>query len=115
MQLTKEQYKIIKPLLPQAAKTGRPRANDKKTLQAILFVLRTGCRWCDVPRKYGSGVTAWRRLYTWSKQGIWLQIWQSLLSTLEHQEKIAWQACMIDGSCVPAKKGVKIQAEAQAA
>jgi transposase len=115
MELTKEQYKLIKPLLPKSAKTGRPRANDKKTIHAILFVLRTGCRWCDVPRKYGSGVTAWRRHYTWSKQGIWLNIWQSLLSALDEQDKIVWQACMIDGSNVPAKKGAKIQVEALAA
>lgn len=113
IKLTNEQWKLIKPLLPQKSiGKGRPRANDKRTIQGILYVLKVGCRWQDMPKLYGSYVTAWRRLYRWSIDGTWLSIWQSLLSTLDQQEKIAWQACMIDGSNVPAKKGAKIQAEA---
>ncbi len=61
-ELTCEQWKRLEPLLPPGKRCGRPRADDRKTLDGILYVLRTGCRWADVPREYGSPVTCWRRL-----------------------------------------------------
>ena len=61
-ELTDEQWEYIKPhLLPQSG-VGRKRACDRKTINVILYVLITGCTWHDMPRRYGSGVTAWRRL-----------------------------------------------------
>jgi transposase len=54
---------ICAPLLPLPRKgRGRPRADGCQTLNGILYVLRTGCRWEDVPREYGSPATFWRRL-----------------------------------------------------
>ena len=47
---------------PLGAGGGRPRADDRKTLNGILYVLRTRCRWQDVPGEYGSSSTCWRKL-----------------------------------------------------
>jgi hypothetical protein len=60
--LSDAQWELIQPLLPAAKPTGRPRADDRRTLNSILYVLRTGCRWKDLPDRYGSSVTCWRRL-----------------------------------------------------
>ncbi len=60
-ELTDEPWAWIEPLLPPKARTGRPRADDRKTLNGILYVLTTGCRWMDRPKAYGSYQTAWRR------------------------------------------------------
>ena len=50
-ELSKEQWQFIQPLLPQGARTGRPRADDRRALNGILYVLTTGCRWMDMPRQ----------------------------------------------------------------
>jgi transposase len=60
-----EQWKFIKPRLPPQPITGRKRADDRKVINGILFVLITGCRWGDMPVIYGSRATAWRRLKWW--------------------------------------------------
>lgn len=60
VRFTDAQWAIIQPLLPPPARTGRPRADDCKTLEGILFVLRSGCRWQDLPRRYGAPTTVWR-------------------------------------------------------
>ncbi|MFN3929295.1 MAG: transposase, partial [Thermoflexus sp.] len=78
-ELSDEQWACIEPLLPPKARTGRPRADDRKTLNGILYVLTTGCRWMDMPKEYGSYKTAWRRLKEWENLGVWKAIWQRLL------------------------------------
>ena len=65
-ELTLEQWLRLEPLLPPPHQCrGRPRAEDRKTLNGILYVLRTGYHWQDVPRHYGSPSTCWRRLRAW--------------------------------------------------
>ena len=103
--LIDEQWQRLEPLLPTRQKRGRPRADDRQTLNGILYVLRTGCRWADVPREYGSPATCWRRLRAWEQDGTWESIWRTLLALLDEQEKLAWDKAFLDGSFVPAKKG----------
>jgi len=89
-ELTDQQWQHLHPLLPPLKSRGRPRADDRKTLNGILYVLRTGCRWEDVPREYGSPVTCWRRLRAWEEDGTWERVWRSLLAALDEQGKIGW-------------------------
>lgn len=58
--LSDARWELIRPLLPAAKRRGRPRAEDRRTLNGILHVLRSGCRWQDMPRRYDSSVTCWR-------------------------------------------------------
>ena len=78
--LSDELWGFIEPLLPPRAKTGRPRADDRKTVNGILYVLITGCRWMDTPLRYGSYKTAWRRLKDWSREGAWSRILEALMA-----------------------------------
>lgn len=105
MELTDEQWERIRPLLPAARKEGRPRANDRRTLEGILFVLRTGCRWNDLPPEYGSGVTCWRRLAQWEADGAWERIWKTLVATLDSQGRLAWAQAFLAGTIVPVRRG----------
>lgn len=59
--LTDAQWEKIQPLLPPAAPTGRPRADDRQTINGVLYVLHKQCQWRDLPTKYGSHTTCWRR------------------------------------------------------
>jgi transposase len=104
--LTDEQWAVIAPLVPKQRRgPGRKRNDDRTTLNGILFVLKTGCPWEDVPRAYGSPATCWRRFQAWTADGTWEGIWRLLLSQLDAQGKLEWTQAFLDGSVVPAKKG----------
>ena len=104
--LTDTQWTVIAPLIPkQKSGPGRKRNDDRRTLNGILFVLKTGCTWEDVPRTYGSPATCWRRFRNWAADGTWEQIWRTLLSQLDAQGQLEWAQAFLDGSFVPAKKG----------
>jgi transposase len=86
--ITDDQWTVIVPLIPkQRAGPGRRRNDDRTTLNGILFVLKTGCAWEDVPRRYGSPATCWRRSSGWATDGTWERIWRVLLSQLDAQGK----------------------------
>jgi transposase len=107
-ELGDEQWELIAPLLPKHKRRGRPRAEDRRTLNGILWVLRSGARWKDLPPKYGSHSTCHRRLQEWQDQGVWERIRLKFLTALDGQAKLDWNQAFLDGSFVPAKKGVKI-------
>lgn len=107
-ELSDEQWKFIKPFLPPQPITGRRRADDRKVINGILFVLATGCRWRDLPPCYGSGVTACRRLNKWSEEGIWEQIMESLRDSAYHDSKFSMETVCVDSSFIETKKGEKI-------
>ncbi len=80
-------WPMIEKLLPAPApkpRGGRPRISDRAALSGILFVLRTGIAWEDLPpeRGCGSGVTCWRRLRDWQEAGVWDRLHQELLRRL---------------------------------
>ena len=89
----------MKQLLPPKAKVGRPRADDRMVLNGILYVLVTGCRWMDMPPRYGSCKTSWSRLKRWQDEGVWYRILRALAS-IRGCEIVA-----VDSSTVEAKKG----------
>ncbi|MEM2174304.1 MAG: transposase [Candidatus Micrarchaeia archaeon] len=80
----------------------RPRFNDRKIINGIIYVITTGCKWEDMPLIYGSYKTAWRRLKKWQEEGIWERIF-NFLSSIRNSEAIA-----IDSSTVEAKKGENV-------
>jgi transposase len=102
------QWEYIKPLLPEPAKTGRPRADDRRTIDAILFVLKTGIPWNDLPSEYGDDVTAWRRLKRWEKEGVWKRIMDALIKDGYSKGRLQLDSLSIDSTTIPAKKGVKL-------
>ena len=105
--INNDQWKLLKPLLPEPKrnpKGGRPPIDNRLVLEGILWILRTGARWQDLPDRYPSPSTCWRRLRLWEDQGIWLDIWRKFLSMLDEDGLLDWEE-FIDGSFAPAKKG----------
>ena len=105
-----ELWQIVEPLLPvepPKPNGGRPRIPDRKCLAGILFVLRTGLPWEDLPQELGCGcgMTCWRRLRDWQEAGVWKRLQHELLNRLRDAEQIDWSRAAIDASSVPAKKG----------
>jgi transposase len=104
-QLSDSEWAFIRPLLPALARTGRPRANDRRTIESILYILITGSRWQDLPRAYGAPTTAWRRLKRWQEEGVWERIWRATLATLDQHGNLDWSMSFLDSSFAQAKKG----------
>jgi transposase len=107
-ELHDDQWALIEPLLPAHKVRGRRRAEDRRTLNGILWILRSGARWKDLPPKYGSRSTCHRRLQEWQEQGVWERTWLTFLGTLDQLGKLDWSQAFLDGSFVPAKKGERI-------
>src|SRR5260370_32416018 len=103
--LTDKQWAFICPLLPLPACTGRPRADGRRAVGGILYVLIRGCRWEDLPRVYGAPTTVWRRLKCWGEEGVWERIWRAALATLDANGQLDWSLAFLDGSFAPAKRG----------
>jgi len=78
---------------------------DQRCFEGILWVLWTGAQWSELPRRYGSPSTCWRRRKHWEATGVLLKLWRAFLAQLNDQEKIRWDECFAEGSFVPAKRG----------
>lgn len=91
---------------------GRKRVADREVLTGILFVLKTGIPWEDLPQEMGcgSGMTCWRRLRDWNDAGVWERLHQVLLDELQDSGQLDWSRAVVDSSHVRAKGGAKRQA-----
>ena len=98
-------WERMKPLLPEPNSFGRPRSADRDVLEGILWVLRTGARWKDIPKHLPSSSTCWRRLRDWEEDEVWDNLWRAFIFQLDQQGLLDWQECFMDGSFAPAKKG----------
>ncbi len=80
--LTNQQWERLKPLLPaQKPKVGRPSNDHRTILNGILWILRTGAPWRDLPEGYGTWEMVSGRFYRWRKSGLWSRMLQRLQST----------------------------------
>ena len=105
MDITDEQWNLIKDIFPPPAATGRPRIPDREVLNGILWVLRTGAPWKDLPDRYPSHQTCHRRFQQWQRQGLFAAILVVLAEDLRERGGIDLSECFIDGSFSGAKKG----------
>jgi transposase len=113
--LTDELWEIIEPILPPPKahpKGGRPAVPHRQALTGILFVLKTGIPWEDLPQEMGcgSGMTCWRRLRDWQEAGVWEDIHQVLLNRLQRADQIDWSRAVVDSASVRALFGGTKQA-----
>jgi transposase len=102
-----ELWEFVEPLFPKheaSPEGGRPRIDDRKTLTGILFVLKTGIPWEDLPQEMGcgSGMTCWRRLREWQESGVWDRLHEVLLAKLHAANKLDWSRAAIDSGSVRA-------------
>ena len=105
-------WEIIAPVgaaAPPQPRGGRPRVPDRAALTGILFVLKTGIPWEDLPQELGcgSGMTCWRRLRDWQATGAWDRIHQAVLTRLGERTAIDWSRAALDSASIPAKGGAK--------
>lgn len=104
-----ELWERIEPLLPPHKRRfwgGRPPINDRTVLTGILFVLKTGIPWEDLPQEIGCcGMTCWRRLRDWQRAGVWDRLHELLLAELNQAGRVDWSRAAVDSGSVRAVGG----------
>ena len=116
-ELSDAQWAAVLPHLPPAPPRGgrgRPRVDDRLCLEGVLWVLRTGAPWRDLPNRLPSGSTCRRRLAAWHEGGHLGAMWAAFLARLTARGRVKWAELAVDGTFVPQKKGARRPAGAAA-
>ena len=79
-ELADHEWVAIRPMLPNKPR-GVPRVNDRRVLNSILWVLRSGAPWRDLPDYYGPYTTCYNRFVRWRRAGVWSRIIDALAVT----------------------------------
>jgi len=107
--LTDEQWEILEPFLGAPSRRadgrGRPWKDSRAVLNGILWILRTGAPWADLPDRYPSYQTCHRRFHQWARGGVLKDVIQLLAQALYDEGYLDLHEAFIDGSFAPAKKG----------
>ena len=111
MDLTDEQWTVVRPLIPKpsarADRRGRPRIDDRQILNGILWIMRTGAQWKDMPERYPSYQTCHRRFQEWVGLGVFEDMLRALVKDVKERGGLDLTECFIDGTFVIAKRGAK--------
>jgi len=115
MELKDDQWKVIEPLFPRKKPRkdgkGRPPSDFREVLEGILWILRSGARWKDLPREFPPYQTCHRWFQIWQGQGVMKKILRALATDLRDRGKLDLTETFIDGSFASAKKGAKKSAK----
>jgi putative transposase len=109
--LSDELWELLQILLPKHKNKhrfggGRPRTPDRVCMEAILFVLRTGCQWkaLDATR-FCPGSTAHDRFQEWLQAGVFLAMWKASLEAYDELQGLDWSWLSMDGCMTKAPLG----------
>ncbi len=91
--LTDFEWLVIQPLLPNKSR-GVKRVDDRRVLNGIFWVLRSGAPWRDLPERYGPYTTCYNRFNRWRKAGVWDRIMDTITEAYDGNIQ------MIDSSVV---------------
>ncbi len=109
-QIPEEMWVEIEPLLPAPKpkkKLGRPRMSDHQAMNAIFYLLRTGCQWKALPRSLGAHSTVHDRFQEWREAGVFDALWREGLLQYDEQKGIDWEWQSMDGAMTKAPLGKK--------
>lgn len=101
--LTDEQWQLIEPLLPKPSRVGRPRTVcRRRIIDAILYVVRTGCQWRQLPHDFPKWGTIYDLFWHWRTHGIWERVHSALREQLRRAEgrKPTPTAAIVDSQSV---------------
>lgn len=113
-ELTDAQWAVVLPLLPahkqRSDGRGRPAHAHREVLNGILWILRSGARWQDLPDRFPSYQTCHRRFQLWVKSGVIRKVLETLAEDLRTRGQLDLSECFIDATFVAAKKGASLWA-----
>lgn len=107
-EVSDELWKRMEPLileLDPPKETGRPRANPRTIVDALIFRIRTGCQWNQIPRVYGDDATIHRTFQHWVEIDLFPQIWALLVEECDALGLVDWEWQAADGTMGKARLG----------
>ena len=108
--LTDVEWLVIEPLLPRKWR-GVKRVDDRRVLNGIFWVLRSGAPWRDLPERYGPYTTVYNRFNRWRKAGLWDRLMDEITKAYDgHVQMIDSSMVRVHQHAAGAKKGVEIVA-----
>jgi putative transposase len=93
-EVSDELWKIIQPILEEhdpPAATGRPRTGQREALNGIIYQMRTGCQWNQLPRQFGDDSSVHRTMQRWIARGVFERIWALLIENCEELGGVDWE------------------------
>ena len=122
-ELTDDQWAALAPHLPpQRGATGRPAKDHRAVVEAILWRLRTGAPWRDLPERYGPWQSVYTRFRRWQHAGVWDRALAALQAEADERGELDWGLHFLDGTTIRAhphaagaKKGAATRPSAAAA
>ncbi len=93
------------------ARTGRPRADLRRVVDGIVFRMRSGCQWNQLPERYGSDSTVHRWFQRFVEDGVFEELWAILLSQCEQLGAVDWRWQAADGCLGKARMGGEKRAQ----
>lgn len=109
MELTDAQWEVLKPLVEPktlGSRRGRPWADTRSVLEGVLWILRTGAQWAELPRdKFPPYQTCHRRFQQWVGEGVLVKVLRALAEDLLARGQLDLAETFIDATFAGAKKG----------
>ena len=85
-ELTAAQWQRLEPLLPgKAGDPGRTASDNRLFVNGVLWVLRSGAHWCDLPERYGKWKSLHQRFARWYKAGVWERVFEALIDDADNE------------------------------
>jgi transposase len=100
-ELSDAEWARLQPLLPPR-KAGRPRRDDRRIVNGILWKLATGVPWRDLPERYGPWQTVYTRFRRWTQAGVWDQLFAAVQRQADAAGTLDWEVHFVDGTVVRA-------------
>lgn len=102
-ELTDDQWAALAPHLPaQRPATGRPAKDHRLVVEAILWRLRTGAPWRDLPETYGPWQSIYTRFRRWHQAGVWDRALAALQAQADGRGELDWSLHFLDGTSIRA-------------
>jgi len=98
--------RLLPPPKPKK-KSGRPRMDDRLAMNAIFYILRTGCQWKALPKSLGAGSTVHDRFQEWRSAGVFQRLWKQGLTEYDAKKGLEWRWQTIDTAITKAPLGGK--------
>ena len=107
-EINDELWSIIQDILDEldpSARTGRPRTSQRAALNGIIYVMRSGCQWNQLPRRFGDDSSVHRTMQRWIAKGVLERLWAVLLNNCEELGDVDWLWQSADGAMGKARFG----------
>jgi transposase len=105
VRLKGELWERFSRLIPVMEGPGRRPTHDRECFEGLLYLLRTGCHWSELPSDYPAKSTVHDALTRWTKLGLWKQLWQEALVEYDDLKGLDWEWLSADGTMTKAPLG----------